>query len=239
MANMPSPVEHYHTDTYPAIDPTAPQNSTKGKNVVITGGGGGIGRETALSFAKSGSSSISLLGRTEKTLLETKALIEKDYSSSKVFTYVADISDKDALVKALTAIKEAVGPVDVLVANAGYLPDVAKLGDTDLSDWYTGFDVNVKGNYNLLTAFFPVAAKGASIIHISTGMTHFSHVPGHSGYHTSKLAAVKLFDYVHFEYPDLFVVNVHPGVFATDMGQKSMKSGASFPLDQSKLKSPF
>ncbi|KAK0106012.1 hypothetical protein ONS95_004519 [Cadophora gregata] len=212
---FPSPVKNYHRDTYPAIDPTSSRLSTAGKNIVITGGGAGIGVGLARSFAQSGASSISILGRTEKTLLNTKSQLEKEYPKTKIFIYVADIVNKNALITAFESINSAVGPVHVLVANAGFLPNLNPVAKADLEDWYNGFEVNVKGNFNVVTAFVPVAASDAAIISISTGITHLKYLPGYSGYHTSKLAAAKFFEYVHHEFPQFFVLNVHPGVIMT------------------------
>jgi NAD(P)-dependent dehydrogenase (short-subunit alcohol dehydrogenase family) len=230
----PSPFK-YHTDTYPAIDPSSPRLSTKGKNIVVSGGALGIGLEITRSFAIPGAGSISILGRTEKRLLGAKAALEKDHPETKIFTYVADIVDKDSLVSAFPAIKKAVGGVGLLVANAGYLPDIHPIPKSDLADWYNGFEVNVKGNFNLVIAFLPVASKGASLINISTGITHLPQVPGYSGYHTSKLAAAKFFEYVHYENPDLFVLNIHPGVIKADMDKKTLAAGVELPYDESEL----
>jgi short-subunit dehydrogenase len=97
---FPSPVKYYHTDTYPAINPTSPRLSTKAKNVVITDGGSGIGKSIAPSFARSGAFSISILGRTAKTLIETQAEIKKAYPKTTAHYYIADIEDSNALVTA-------------------------------------------------------------------------------------------------------------------------------------------
>jgi NAD(P)-dependent dehydrogenase (short-subunit alcohol dehydrogenase family) len=118
------------------------------------------------------------------------------------------------------------------VANAGYLTEIGPIDKIDSVEWFKGFEVNVKGNLNLINAFMPVATKGASIISISTVLAHLPHMPGHSSYHTSKLAAAKLFDYVHYENPDLFVLNIHPGAIDTAMNKKSLAAGNQLPLDQ-------
>ena len=211
---FPSPVKNYHTDTYPAIDPTSPRLSTKGKNVVITGGGSGIGKSIAFSFAKSGAFSTSILGRTAKTLIETHAKIKKAYPKTTAHYYIADIEDSNALVTAFKSIQATVRSVDILVANAGYLPDIGPIVKIDPEEWFKGFEVNVKGNLNLVNALISVATKGASIISISTVLAHLPHMPGHSSYHTSKF-----FDYVHYENPDLFVLNIHPGAIDTAMNK--------------------
>lgn len=234
MPPYPCPTKTYHTEAYPAIDPTLPALSTKGKNVFISGGGSGIGPAIAKAFAKSNASAIALLGRTKSTLLRTKEEIEKEYPNSSVSIYVADVTDPELLEQAFASEYSRVGPIDILIANAGYLPDSATVTDSAFKDWYMGFDVNVKGNFNQIRAFVPHAAKNATILNISTAMIHVPSMPGNSGYHISKLAAFKLFEYVHAEHPDFFVLSFQPGVIKTAMYEKQMAmSGRALRLDDS------
>ncbi|CZR63830.1 related to peroxisomal short-chain alcohol dehydrogenase [Phialocephala subalpina] len=232
----PSPVKNYHRDTYPAINPTSPRLSTSGKNVVITGGGSGKSPRTPF---VSGAASFSILGRTETTLIETKNKLETDYPKTRVYTYIADIVDKVALVTAFESIKSVVGEVHILIANAGYLPAIKTIVGSDLKDWYNGFEVNVRGNFNVVIAFVPVAEKDASIVNISTRVTHLGYLPGYSAYHTSKLASAKFFEYVHHKYPDFFVLNVHPGVIGATMDAKTVESGTELPYDEIELPADF
>lgn len=71
---LPSMTALWRNAPYPAIDPTRPELSTniKGKTVVVTGGGAGIGARVAHAFAKAGATQIAILGRTEKTLKANK-----------------------------------------------------------------------------------------------------------------------------------------------------------------------
>jgi len=59
-------------DTYPAIDPKRPELSLKGKTIIVTGAGTGIGRNTVLEIAKTGPEVINIIGRTAKTLMKRK-----------------------------------------------------------------------------------------------------------------------------------------------------------------------
>jgi NADP-dependent 3-hydroxy acid dehydrogenase YdfG len=147
---FPSPINNYHRDTYAAIDPFSSHLSTKGKNVVITGGGSGIGRAIARSFVLSGASSITLLGRMHKTFLETKATLESDFPDTSILTYIADIVDKSSISAAFESIKADIGRVDILIANAGYMPAFLPIAESAFDEWYNGFEVNVKGNFNLV-----------------------------------------------------------------------------------------
>lgn len=215
MPPYPCPVNTYRTHAYAAISPLLPRLSTKGKNVVITGGGSGIGSAIAHSFGSSGAASISILGRREGKLLQMKSSLEKECPNTKVFGYVADLVDRNAVAKAFSEIRSSIQTVDILVANAGYSPKLASLEESKHEDWYNAFEVNVKGNLNLIKAFLPVASKTASVLNVTAGATHVPYLPGFSGYHTSKLAAAKIFDYLHHEHPGFFVLNFHPGLIET------------------------
>jgi NAD(P)-dependent dehydrogenase (short-subunit alcohol dehydrogenase family) len=231
---FPSPVKTFHDDTYPSINPTLSQLSTKGKNIVISGGGSGIGPGIARSFAKSGATSISILGRTQKSLLQTKEALSKGYPNTKIYTYVADITEKSTLDTTFQAVKSTVGSVDVLIANAGYMPDLHSIAASNADNWWAGFEINVRGAFNLISSFVPVASKNASIINISTAVAHMPYAPGVSGYAVSKLAGTRVFDYAAHEYPEFFVLSVHPGVIETAMNAKAVAAGMNYPHDTSK-----
>ncbi|KAJ5888244.1 oxidoreductase, partial [Penicillium taxi] len=79
---------------YDSISPARPELSAKGKTVLVTGGGTGIGAETAIYFAQADASRIALLGRREQPLLDTKATIEQKYHGVDVLVASTDISKK-------------------------------------------------------------------------------------------------------------------------------------------------
>jgi NAD(P)-dependent dehydrogenase (short-subunit alcohol dehydrogenase family) len=61
-----------------------------------------------------------------------------------------------------------------------------------------------------------------------------------SGYSASKMAGAKLFEYLHYEYPEMFVLNIQPGVIQTGMTAKAIEAGVDLPFDDGKLaSSPF
>jgi len=115
-APFPAPVNEWHNDTYSAIDPSRPELSAKGKKIVVTGGGYGIGRGIVEAFAIAGASSIAISGRKEQPLLETKKYIESKFKTT-VSTHVADITNAVAMKKAASEIRDW----NVLVMNAGYM----------------------------------------------------------------------------------------------------------------------
>jgi len=232
---FPSPTKKWHSAAYPSIDPSLPALSSAGKNIVISGGGSGMGPKIAESFAQSGAATIALLGRTEATLLKTKQQIEAKYSNTKVSTYVADIISAPALEQALTVHANAYGKLHVLIANAGYMSTGRSIVDSDAEDWWAGFEVNVKGNFNLVRAFVPYAVTDAVVLHTNTAAAHVPYFPLMSGYAASKMAGAKVFEYLHHEYPEMFVLNIQPGVIETGMSAKAKEAGVELPFDDGEL----
>ena len=132
-----TPGKTWHNTSYAAIDPTQPALSAKGKRIVVTGGGYGIGREIVRAFATAGAASVSILGRKKAPLEQTKADVEKEFAGTKVDSYVADLTKADQLKVAA----EAIGKWDILVLNAGYLPTPTPIATADPKEWWLGFEV--------------------------------------------------------------------------------------------------
>lgn len=231
MPPYPSPVATWRNCSYAAISPLRPHLSTAGKNVVITGGGSGIGAAIAHSFATSGASSISLIGRREQALLSTKSLLSQTFPVIKVFTYAADLTSTKSVSDAFANIKSTIGTIDILIANAGHSPPLKSIADSSPEDWSTVFDINVKGNVNLIKNFLPLASEKAAVLHITAGAVHVPYLPGFGAYASSKLAATKVFEYLHYEHPNLFVLNIHPGLIDTGISGNPNK----LKFDDSKL----
>jgi NAD(P)-dependent dehydrogenase (short-subunit alcohol dehydrogenase family) len=231
---FPSPTNIWHSTTYSSISPSRPELSTVGKVILITGGGSGLGPHIARAFATAGSMSIALVGRTLSTLQSTAASLKSTFPSLKILTLVADIVDKSAVDAAFAETKSKLGPIDILVSNAAYFPDASLIGDADIDEWWRGVDVNLKGNLILVQAFLKNMAEKPTILNLTTAGAHIPAIPSLSGYAVSKLASLKFFEYVAAEYPQLKVMNIHPGALDTAMGDKGAKSGVKIPIDDSK-----
>ena len=106
---------------YPTIDPTAAYSSQplKGKALFITGASRGIGRTTAVVFAKAGAS-VAISARSSAALDETKAMILKEAPEAKVEKFIVDVSKADQVEAAINEAAKKFGKLDVVIANAGY-----------------------------------------------------------------------------------------------------------------------
>ena len=90
--------------------------SLQNKTALITGGGRGIGRATAIALAKEGVH-IGLIGRTAANL--EKAAEELKAFGVKVSVAAADVKDLTAVERAVQSVKEELGQIDILINNAG------------------------------------------------------------------------------------------------------------------------
>jgi NAD(P)-dependent dehydrogenase (short-subunit alcohol dehydrogenase family) len=129
----------------------------KNKNVVITGGGSGIGKAAALAFGKRGAFVHILEWNEEQAGLVVKE-IESD--GGKAQSHQCDVSDQ----LRVTAVFEAIGSVDILVNNAG-VSNIGRADTTSEKDFERVFSINVKGVYNCLHAAIPLMkAKKKGVI---------------------------------------------------------------------------
>ncbi|UKZ84171.1 uncharacterized protein TrAFT101_000089 [Trichoderma asperellum] len=237
-APFPSPTQQWHSTAYSEIDPKRPELSAKGKNVLITGGGIGIGASVVRSFAEAGASTISILGRTENALIKTKENIETEFKSTKVIVLVADITDELSVTKAFNSFKSSVGLIDVLVHNAAYMSDLVPIHDAEVGEWFKSFEINVKGAFLVTKAFLPLEAENAVLVAMGTGAMSFL-MPKSSSYLTSKLAESRFFEHVQAENPHIRVHNVHPGGIQTRMADKTQAAGMTIPMDDISLSGDF
>jgi NAD(P)-dependent dehydrogenase (short-subunit alcohol dehydrogenase family) len=97
---------------------------------VVTGAGRGIGRAVALALAQAGAK-VAALARTQSEIEQTAALIKK---SSEAQAFAVDVTDASGVLRAMEKIEAALGPVDVLVNNAGQLGRIGPFVDSDPGD---------------------------------------------------------------------------------------------------------
>jgi NAD(P)-dependent dehydrogenase (short-subunit alcohol dehydrogenase family) len=115
--------------------------SYDGMIAAVTGGGSGIGLATARAMVAEGARVAALDLRPPE-------------GEPGVLGVVADVTDQGSLDKAAVAVQEALGPVDVLVCNAG-IGAIGTVEDNDDDEWHRVYDVNVVGIVRTVRAFLP------------------------------------------------------------------------------------
>ncbi|SPQ23048.1 efb6c869-e10b-4306-a9b9-7bda8d414611 [Thermothielavioides terrestris] len=242
-APLPSPTATWHTATYPAISPLRPELSQKGRTVVITGAGTGVGRQTALAFAQAGAARLVLLGRTASTLEGTASLIAAAHPAGgpAVEIHVVDITDEAGLAR----VAAAVGAWDVLLLNAVYGPPNSTIASANVDKWWQSFETNVKGPFLTIRAFLPTANRSGdrqpAVIALTTGMlaVPLALGPLMSGYTAAKMAQLRVIEYLAAEHPDLFVASAHPGMYDTPLLASMQQPLDGVPLDDISLAGDF
>jgi NAD(P)-dependent dehydrogenase (short-subunit alcohol dehydrogenase family) len=183
--------------------------------VAITGASKGIGRATALSFAKAGAGGIVLLARSRSDLSRLEDELVREAEPPQVLSLAVDVTDRAAVERAAATVKSRFGKVDVLINNAGYLEDWAPIADSDPEDWWKTWEVNVKGVYLVTKFFVPLLLQGAlkTVVAVSS-IGALVTTPGISAYQTTKAAVLRLNDCLMAEYGDkgLIAFGIHPGV---------------------------
>ena len=116
----------------------------KGKTIVVTGGGSGIGLQTAKDLLAEGAF-VHILGRNAEKLAKAKDALGKDNS---VFIYQCDISKEVLIEQTFKDIEDASGKVYGLVNNAAINPSRNDVLHTDINDWRDTLDVNLTGAFS-------------------------------------------------------------------------------------------
>lgn len=223
---MPSFTKKYYHAPYPAIDPNKPELSADGKVVLITGGGSGVGQATALAFAKAHAKVIVILGRRINALQETKRLVQRLDGPTTIANYRVDVTDEKAVADCFRDVTFRYGRVDVCVHAAAYLADRATIKETKLSEFWSSFDVGVKGTFIVTQQFLNHCSdKDPIFISVNSLIAHLAAVHVDSApasYAASKIAVAKLAEYTASENPHIRCYSLHPGIIETDMQRKSV-----------------
>lgn len=161
----------------------------KGKNILITGAGSGIGKVAALKFAEQGAQ-VAILGRNSKKIENTRKEIEA--LNVSCIPLIADISDEEQMKKAFEILGESWDRIDVLFVNAGINGTWAPIDQFSVEDWDLTHTINVRGSFITVKLGIPfMKAHGGSIIFNASinGISSFSK-SGIAAYASSKAAMV-------------------------------------------------
>ena len=150
----------------------------KGKTVLITGSGTGIGQAIATKFAEKGASII-IMGRRQKPLDETKEILLKTMSSigssANVISFPGvDVSDEQSLIKMYTAIKGSSENLDIIVNNAGVSGPVKVFTNADHGEFKECVAIHLTGTFFTSVHGLDLLSKNGKIITISTFFTEES-----------------------------------------------------------------
>ena len=180
--------------------------------MLVTGGGRGIGRRIALELADAGAR-VAVAARTREQVDETA----REIGGRAI---EADVSDRDAVEAMVAEVERELGPIDLLVANAGIAIREDKPWELDPREWWHVFEVNVLGVYLCCRAVLPgMIERGRGRI-VITG-SGAAYLPGsrETAYSASKAAVWRFGETLAAKTGDhgipVFVIS--PGLVKTDM----------------------
>lgn len=192
------------------------------KVAVITGGGTGMGKATALLFAKEGAN-VTIFGRREEKLNEVKNEIKDKYGKDAIVVS-GDVASKDDARILIDKAVNSFNKIDILVNSAGIFMGT-NFTDTQVSEWDQVMDTNLKGVFLVTKEVIPhmLTNKGGSIINIASilGMVAIPNAPV---YNSSKGGLVMFTKSIAVEYAEQNIrVNcICPGLVATPMTKDFM-----------------
>ncbi|MSP88827.1 MAG: SDR family oxidoreductase [Alphaproteobacteria bacterium] len=188
-----------------------------GKRALVTAAGQGIGRASALAFAREGASVIATdvdLGKLAGLDRETGLTIRR-----------LDVLDNAAIVAAAAEI----GTVDVLFNCAGFVANGSVLEGTE-KDWDFSFDLNVKAMFRMIRAFLPAMLKQGrgSIVNMASVASTLRGVPNRCAYGTTKAAVIGLTKSVAADYikQGIRCNCICPGTISTPSLEERINSAA-------------
>jgi NAD(P)-dependent dehydrogenase (short-subunit alcohol dehydrogenase family) len=161
----------------------------EGKTAVVTGGGSGIGRATAVLLAKFGAQ-VALIGRTGEELMS--AIAEMEGGEDRHFAVLADVASEIEMIAAYQSVENHWDHLDIVVANAGINGVWAPLDQLRVEDWDETLGINLRGTFLTVKLALPLLVRrGGSVIIVSSinGTRVFSN-SGATAYSCSKAAQV-------------------------------------------------
>lgn len=158
------------------------------RRVLVTGATRGIGRATALAFARAGARVVGC-HRQAGEAADSLARDLKDLGDGHRVVQ-ADVTDPEEVTRLLEACRETLGGLDVVVNNAG-VDGHGEFDTLPAAEWARVLDVNITAYYLVVQAALPLLAEGASVVNVGASVATRGR-PGSAHYTASKAAVVGL-----------------------------------------------
>jgi NAD(P)-dependent dehydrogenase (short-subunit alcohol dehydrogenase family) len=202
----------------------------RGHVALVTGGGRGIGRSTAIMLARLGAAVVVLARNADEVEAVTS---EIRAGGRRAIAIASDVSEQADLEKACATSLEAFGPIDILVNNASVLA-LGSVAEVDPAEWVAAIEINVIGTFRCMRAVLPhmLDRRWGRIVNVSSVLATVQGGPYRSAYICSKAAVDQLTRSVAGEVVDsgVLINGVYPGVTDTDM-QRQLREAPEGVID--------
>jgi NAD(P)-dependent dehydrogenase (short-subunit alcohol dehydrogenase family) len=199
----------------------------KGLNALVTGGSQGLGEAIAEHFLRAGANVV-ICARSEKELLATRDKLARLFPSQKILAKPCDVADEVQVNALVDFALRGLGPLHILVNNAGIYGPKGPTESVDLPAWRQAVEVNLFGVLlpcRAVIPYFKKAGRGKIIIISGGGATN--PMPNLSAYAASKAAVVRLMETLAEELRS-FQIDVNaiaPGALATRLVDEILAAG--------------
>ena len=166
--------------------------TTRGKTVLITGAARGLGAETARRVAARGAS-VALVGLEAEQLERVAA-----QCGANATWFECDVTDTDALERAIQGTVDRFGGIDVVMANAGIAP-VGMVRSTDPAAFERTIEINLLGVWRTVRAALPHVIERQGYVLVIASLAAAVHGPGMAAYSASKAGAEAFADSLRVE----------------------------------------
>ncbi len=195
------------------------ESSLQGQVALVTGASTGIGREIALAFARRGAT-VSGLARGRERLASALDEVAEE-TGARTLAVDADVSDRAEVERAVAAVVEQVGGIDVLVNCAGLI-DAAEVPvwEADPDQWWDVVSSHIRGAQLTVRAVVPgmVQRGRGCVVNLASGMGTRP-VPAYSAYTVAKAGQIRLTETLaaSLEGTGVTAFNIAPGLVETEM----------------------
>lgn len=206
-----------------------------GMVALVSGGGRGLGRLLSTTLAERGAA-VGLIARSACELAST--VEEITGAGGLAAAAMADVTDEAASAAAVESVRQRLGPIDVLLNNAGISGPIGPLWQIDAGQWWRTIEVNLGGAFALTRLVLPdMIANGRGRIINITSHAGAYRWPLVSGYVASKAALIKLTETLAAETRrhGVTVFSVHPGLLPIGLGDAALASTASPDTPQGRV----
>lgn len=196
-----------------------------GKVAFVTGGGSGIGAGACRAFAAAGAAVAVVDFRAETARAMAREIVE---GGGRALARATDVTDEDAVARAVADTVAAFGGLHVVFANAGINGMQTPIEEMTLDEWNATLGTNLTGTFLTTKHAIPhlrAAGGGSIIVTASVNGTHLFSAPGYSAYSTSKagqtvfarMAATELARW------SIRVNTIMPGAITTNLGERTYR----------------
>ena len=202
----------------------------QGKVVLITGGGGGIGAETARHLASKGAL-VAVAARRKGKLDDVVAEVRD--AGGRARAYELDVVNKDQVNGVVGAVVADFGRLDVLINSAGLMP-IRPMVEANTDEWDSMIDVNIKGTLYGIAAALPVflSQESGHVINLSSVAGQKVFAPGGTVYSGTKFAVRAISEGLRQEIGGkVRVTSIEPGAVDSDLKFNTTGTSASSVSD--------